>query len=160
MHGIGYFDGATSPRNPGFKGIGGFVKIGDEDFPFSEDLQSFGTNNEAEYEALIKLLEISHQQQLKTLQVFGDSQLIVRQISGEYSVKKPALRKLLKRVQMLMRAFDDVEIAWISRDENERADTLAKESLVPRKIAARKKKKLDASKPRATNTVLKSNRKT
>ncbi|XP_057450055.1 uncharacterized protein LOC130741226 [Lotus japonicus] len=76
------------------------------------------SNNQVEYEALIAGVQ--------RLYIKGDSQLVVKQVKGEYQVKDPQLSKYLEIVQRLMMAVKEVRIEHIPRSQNERADVLAK----------------------------------
>ena len=84
------------------------------------------TNNVAEYEALIIGLEIALEMHIKSLQVFGDSQLIIRQLNGLYEVKNPNLILLHGRAKDLINQFHQIEIVHISRSKYDKADALAK----------------------------------
>lgn len=116
----------VSKGNPGPAGIG--VVMWDEAGSFREEHQMSigeGTNNVAEYEAVLfacrKLKELGY----SAVKMFSDSELLVRQIQGEYRVKNPRLRELYEQVQKLLRSFDDFEIAHVDRGMNARADQLA-----------------------------------
>jgi ribonuclease HI len=87
------------------------------------------TNNVAEYQAL--LLGIEHARALgaRELELVGDSELIVRQVRGEYRVKDAALRELHARVEAALAGFDRWSIRNVPRAENEHADRLVNEVL-------------------------------
>ena len=129
-----YVDGA-SRGNPGECSIGAvaFNEEGDEILQVSEYIGE-GTNNFAEYEALIRalngLLKIkSIQTGDSHLQIFSDSELMVLQIKGEYKVKHFQLREQHKTVSILLRAFAKFDIKHIKRELNEYADSLANKAL-------------------------------
>jgi ribonuclease HI len=84
------------------------------------------SNNEAEYEALIFSLLLALSMDIQKLLVYGDSQLVVRQINGIYEVRKPDLVPYYKAVQRLMNKFEHIHIAHIPRGKNASADALAK----------------------------------
>jgi ribonuclease HI len=84
------------------------------------------SNNEAEYEALIFGVLLALSMDIQKLLVYGDSQLIVRQINGIYEVRKPDLVPYYKAVQRLMNKFEHIHIAHIPRGKNASADALAK----------------------------------
>jgi len=119
-----YVDGASF-GNPGPSGIGFVLAIGDEVVEGSEDI-GWGTNNQAEYRALIRGLREALDHSVDTLHVRGDSQLIVKQVTGEYKVKQPELRKLLIEARSLVEKFKSVRFEHVLRGFNERADALAK----------------------------------
>lgn len=70
-----WFDGSC-PDNPGEMGIGGVIKIGEKTIPISA-AGGVGTNNEAEYKALIAVFNQALESGVEELEVFGDSQLII-----------------------------------------------------------------------------------
>jgi ribonuclease HI len=84
------------------------------------------SNNEAEYEALIFGLLLALSMDIRNVLIYGDSQLVVRQINGIYKVHKPELVPYYKAVQRLMNKFEHIHIAHISRGKNALADALAK----------------------------------
>jgi ribonuclease HI len=87
------------------------------------------TNNIAEYEALLRALEHARRLGARRLQVFSDSELLVRQMEGEYQVKNEGLRPLYEQAQALRRQFDTVAIRHVRRSQNSRADQLCNEAL-------------------------------
>jgi ribonuclease HI len=84
------------------------------------------TNNEAEYEALIAGLELSLELEINAVRIFGDSQLIINQITGEYKVLKPELIQYHKKAMDLMKKIMYVSIEKVTRAVNGEADVLAK----------------------------------
>lgn len=127
-----YTDGGAR-GNPGPAGAGAAIfKDGAEVAHVSKYLGK-RTNNFAEYEALILALEAA----IKTLGsplrgafVRMDSELIVRQMKGEYRVKNSELKKQHERVRALISAsFPGVRFAHVRREENQRADELANEAM-------------------------------
>nr|MCH9869605.1 reverse transcriptase-like protein [Serratia marcescens] len=93
-------------------------------FSFSLDMQL--TNNEAEYEALIAGLLMAKEAEITKIRVYGDSQLIVRQVNGVYEVRKEELKEYCSKAQELMGYFEFVQIEHISRSKNHKADALSK----------------------------------
>ena len=96
-----------------------------------------GTNNIAEYQAVISGMEAAAELGLTHLVVRSDSQLLCRQIWGQYKVKNSALRRMHVDVRRLMSQFAKVVFEHIPREKNERADALA--------TAASRKAKSDRS---------------
>ena len=86
------------------------------------------TNNEAEYLALITLLKAAKEQGIKTLKVFGDSKLVISQVSRQWKINLPHLRLLAQRVWDLSEGMD-ISYHWIPREENKRADILSNEGI-------------------------------
>lgn len=123
-----FFDG-SSKGNPGPAGLG--VIIFDER---GRELRRIGrslgvkTNNEAEYYALLKALEEALKLGAKTVDLYSDSMLLVKQLKGEYKVKAPRLKKLYQRALNLSSRLDKISIHYISRRLNREADTLAKDA--------------------------------
>lgn len=124
----GYFDGA-SRGNPGVAG-GGALLIDKNGTTIWETARFFGkkTNNEAEYSALILLLKAAKERKVTKLDVFGDSKLIVCQVSKTWKINLPHLRALAKEVWEITKDMD-VTYNWIPREENCLADALANEAV-------------------------------
>ncbi len=120
-------DGA-SRGNPGEAGIGCFIQLSDgRTIKISEHI-GITTNNVAEYKALIKGLEAAKEAGAEEIEIFSDSELLVRQICGIYKVKNKNLRELYERVRKLLSKFKLYTITHIKRDDNAIADILAKEA--------------------------------
>lgn len=124
----GYFDGA-SRGNPGVSG-GGALLIDDNGKTIWETARFLGkkTNNEAEYSALILLLKAAKERKITKLEVFGDSKLIVCQVTKTWKINLPHLRALAKEVWEITKDMD-VTYNWIPREENHLADALANEAV-------------------------------
>ena len=125
MHVICYIDG-SSRGNPGPSGAG--VLITDENG--SELLrvpQKIGntTNNVAEYKALILALKQAQLLKADIVEIRSDSQLLVKQMRGEYKIKHPTLAHLATQAYSLMRNFQSVTFTHIRRELNKIADHLA-----------------------------------
>ena len=90
-------------------------------------LQYQTTNNEVEYEALLKGLELAKSVEAKSILVLGDSQLIMGQVNGMYEAKEERMRKYFNKVMRLMKRFEKADFVQIPREENVEADTIAKE---------------------------------
>ncbi|XP_065033909.1 uncharacterized protein LOC135666271 [Musa acuminata AAA Group] len=84
------------------------------------------TNNEAEYEALLAGLQLAREMQVTDIRVIIDSQLVARQLDGEYEARDPTMAKYLAQVRSLAAKFAHFELSNVPRSENQRADTLAK----------------------------------
>ena len=87
------------------------------------------TNNVAEYRALIAGLEKAVELGVDELEVFSDSELLVKQMRGEYKVKKPTLKELSEKAAGLARQFESVTYTAVRREHNELADSLVNEAL-------------------------------
>ncbi|WP_339102953.1 ribonuclease HI [Haloterrigena salinisoli] len=123
-----YFDGG-SRGNPGPAAIGWVIVTGDG--IVAEDGETIGTatNNQAEYEALIAGLEAARDYGYDEIHVRGDSELIVKQVRGEYDTNNPELREKRVTVHELLTAFDEWTLEYVPREVNERADGLVNEAL-------------------------------
>ena len=91
-------------------------------------LQYQATNNEVEYEALLKGLELVKFVEAKSILILEDSQLIMGQINGMYEAKEGQMKKYLEKVLRLVKKFKEANFFQIPREENMEADTLAKEA--------------------------------
>jgi len=123
-----YFDGA-SRGNPGPAAVGWVLVSGDGIVAEGGERIGRATNNQAEYDALIRGLEVAADYGFSEVCVRGDSELIVKQVRGEYDAKEPTLREKRVRVHELLAGFDDWSIDHVPREVNERADDLANEAL-------------------------------
>jgi ribonuclease HI len=87
------------------------------------------TNNVAEYRALVAGLEKARELGLTELEVVSDSELLVKQMRGEYKVKNEALRELSAQATRIARDVGDVRYTAVRREHNELADRLVNEAL-------------------------------
>ena len=87
------------------------------------------TNNVAEYTGLILGLKRAKAMGIKELDVFSDSELIVKQIHGDYAVKADHLKALHEEAQALLKGFPDVHVAHIPREENAAADEMSNRAI-------------------------------
>ncbi len=124
-----FVDGA-SRGNPGMAGAG--IVIRDQEGNVIKKLKRYlglTTNNVAEYQALVTALEAAHGLKIRKVQVFADSELMVKQITGVYKVKSPELRPLYEKAKGLLETFMEFGITHIYREENSLADGLANEAI-------------------------------
>jgi ribonuclease HI len=122
---VAYIDGGAR-GNPGPAGYG--VVIEDEvGRPVAELSEYLGrqTNNYAEYSGLLAALNYTIRHDLKALKVVSDSELMVKQINGEYKVSSPTLKELHQRAMKLIDQLDCFEIKHVLREKNREADRLA-----------------------------------
>lgn len=124
-----HFDGGAR-GNPGPAAIA--AVLADPDGHVLEERSAAigrATNNVAEYQAL--LLGIEHARALgaRELELVGDSELIARQVRGEYRVKDAALRELHAQVKAALAGFDRWSIRNVPREDNAHADRLVNEVL-------------------------------
>ncbi len=130
-----YFDGACQPPRGGGVAGYGFTVTGEgldheEGGLAAPPGSERSTNNVAEYVGAIRALEYLRERGYRgSVRVHGDSQLVIRQMTGEYEVKADHLRPYHERLLALRREFDEVEFVWIPREQNRRADELSKEAV-------------------------------
>lgn len=125
-----FFDGA-SRGNPGESGAGWVVEIHGRKIEGQAYL-GLKTNNQAEYLALIRGLQEAERQRPEgpvKLTVSGDSDLVTKQMTGEWAIKNKNLRELHAKAEQLLAGFDNWSFEWIVREENSRADQLANSAI-------------------------------
>ena len=124
-----HIDGA-SRGNPGEAGFGVFV-ADDKEQPLAELYGYLGraTNNVAEYQALLHALRYALARGARRVQVFSDSELVVKQIDGRYRVKHPDMLPLHREAGSLLRQFERASVTHVRREQNKDADRLANRAL-------------------------------
>ena len=132
-------DGACYP-NPGNMAIGIAIYKNGELFIKISEAIGYGTNNIAEYKALIRGLEEVKKINPERIDVYCDSQLVVKQLNKKYKVKNKGIIPLFNRVEEIIRTIPGkIYFIWNRRDNNFVADGLAKRALVEEEISKRKK---------------------
>lgn len=126
MKGKAFVDGGAR-GNPGPAGAGA-VLDGEQPLAISEYLGE-ATNNVAEYTALLLLLRRALESGYDELEVFADSELMVRQINGQYKVKDAKLRELFFQATELIAKLKKFSLAHIPREQNQAADRLVNEAI-------------------------------
>jgi ribonuclease HI len=118
-----------SRGNPGPAGYG--VHIERDDGSVVELKESLGsaTNNVAEYNGLLAALRWALEHGVKALHVRSDSELLVKQMKGEYRVKNPGLLPLYEEARSLMKQIGRVKFEHVRREFNKDADRLANEAM-------------------------------
>ncbi|MGP8153420.1 MAG: ribonuclease HI family protein [Smithella sp.] len=120
-----FSDGACR-GNPGIGGAGAVITDASESVIWeSKEYLGHCTNNIAEYRALILGLKGALAHGYKNLEVYLDSELLVKQINGSYRVKNDNLKILMKDVRNLLASFDSIGIKHVPRLHNSHADKLA-----------------------------------
>ena len=121
-------DGA-SRGNPGPAAIG--CVIGEDGSVLEKFGRTIGktTNNIAEYKACLAALERMSELHATKVEIFSDSELLVRQINGEYRVKNPGLKPLYGQVMAILRTFETWRVTHVPRSMNAEADRLANKAL-------------------------------
>lgn len=123
-----YTDGG-SRGNPGPSAIGVIIKNEEQNvFELGKYLGS-GTNNEAEYEAIVHGLNAAISRNIKNIICHLDSELVVKQLNGLYKVKNENLKKYYDVCKKLVEKFDSVKFVHIRREKNAEADGLVNKTL-------------------------------
>ena len=120
-----YTDGG-SRGNPGKSGIGAVLK--DEDKKNIAEISEYlgiATNNQAEYTAVIRALEKAQKLGAQNLKFYLDSELIVKQLKGEYKVRNKGLIPLFIKLCKLRDTFEKTSFTHVRREFNKEADALA-----------------------------------
>lgn len=130
-----YTDGGAR-GNPGPAACGVVIKNEKEEIIFEVSRYlGVATNNQAEYEALVLALQKAKEifekenSQNKNIESYLDSELIVKQLNGEYRVKNEGLKPLYEKVSSLIKHFDSIKFMHIPREKNKLADRLVNREL-------------------------------
>lgn len=126
---IAYTDGG-SRGNPG-PAAAGFILYDQNKIQLCAKVLYLGetTNNVAEYTALIKALESAQKFNPQNLSLYSDSELLVRQINGQYKVKSEQIKPLFAQALQLLEKFENWKLKHVTRDKNEQADKLVNRAL-------------------------------
>lgn len=123
-----YIDGA-SKGNPGESGVGIVIYQNDRIIKKISSYIGYGTNNTAEYTALIHALEEAASLKAKSLEINTDSQLLARQLNKVYKVKHENIKNFYNQACSLLTGFEKTVINHIPRELNKLADKLATEAV-------------------------------
>jgi len=126
---VAHIDGGAR-GNPGPAGYGAVIE--DEMGRPVVELSDFlgrQTNNYAEYSGLLAALSYATKHGFKALKVYSDSELMVKQIAGEYKVSSPALKELHAKAVRLIEDLEAFEIKHVPRERNREADWLANRAM-------------------------------
>jgi ribonuclease HI len=123
-----FFDGC-SKANPGPAGAGYHILL--QGRPALTGGRQLGvrTNNAAEYEALLAGLSAARRLGARHVMVLGDSELVVRQLTGEYRVRNADLKPLYERAKTELAQFELWHATWVPRHENQEADKASNRAL-------------------------------
>jgi ribonuclease HI len=122
---VAYIDGGAR-GNPGPAGFG--VSIQSADGVVLEELHGplgIATNNIAEYNGLVTALQWAVDHDARHVHIRADSELLIKQMRGEYQVKNPGLQPLYVRARLLAAQLDDVRFEHVRREFNKEADRLS-----------------------------------
>jgi RecQ family ATP-dependent DNA helicase len=128
-----YFDGA-SKGNPGISGSGAVIYKNKQEIWADSIYTDINTNNVAEYKGLIFGLENAINLKIKKIIVKGDSEIVIKQMKGEYKVSSPNLIYSNQIANELSKQFNNIEYKHIYREKNTRADKLANEGILQRRL--------------------------
>jgi len=116
--------------NPGPAAVGVVIRdAGGEVIADAAEPVGNATNNVAEYRALIRGIELAAQHGATELELYGDSELVVKQIGGEYKVKDAALKPLHAQARAALSAFERWSFSHVRREQNAEADALVNQAL-------------------------------
>ena len=115
--------------NPGPAAVGAVATLEGEVLAERSAYIGEATNNVAEYRALLLGLELARELGARRVEVVNDSELVARQIGGEYKVKNAALKPLFLEAMRTLREFEGWAVRPVRREQNTRADELVNEAL-------------------------------
>jgi len=119
-----------SRGNPGLAAIGVVVRSENGEVVM-DAAEAIGraTNNVAEYRALIRGIELAAQNGATRVELYGDSELVVKQVRGEYKVKDAGLKPLHAEARAALSAFEEWSFSHVRREQNAEADALVNQAL-------------------------------
>ena len=137
---IAYFDGACEPVNPGGTASFGAVVFVDGNrvwetsqifYPI-KGKENETSNNVAEYSGFVSILEylLEMGYEKEEIHVFGDSNLVIKQMFGTWKMRKGFYIPIAKKAKVLVKKFKNMKGFWIPREENSIADELSKAELI------------------------------
>jgi ribonuclease HI len=126
---VAHVDGGAR-GNPGPSGYGVFIQDSQK-HPVAELSEYLGiqTNNFAEYSGLLAALRYARDNGHKALEIVSDSELMVRQLNGQYKVKSELLKPLYEQARAMIRGLDWFKVRHVRREFNKDADRLANEAM-------------------------------
>lgn len=127
-----YFDGSCTPINPNGKmGTGVYIVSENNKFEDSKTYEAKigNTNNVAEYLALIRILKLLKKKTRCHIQINGDSNLVINQMRGIWQIKEGMYKPYAEQAKELLTELkkkNEIELRWIPREQNWKADELSK----------------------------------
>jgi len=118
-----FFDGSTCDRGAGIGIV--LVSPREKKYEFSFPIVATSTNNQAEYQALIKWLELLKEVHADAVEIFGDSMLVINQLARIYECRSEVLITYYEKSIQLLREFKDFRLEYVPRLHNEEANRLA-----------------------------------
>jgi ribonuclease HI len=98
-------------------------------FEFAIPIQPTVTNNQAEYEALLRGLQYLKEAKAISVEIFGDSELVIKQLNGQYECRNDILRNYYEECKEILKSFQLVILQHIPRENNEEANMLTQSAL-------------------------------
>lgn len=132
METILYFDGGIRNKVMAL-GFVAYDMDSNEIFSGSRLCGKDQTSNISEYRALIAGLQASIEAGVSIIHIIGDSQLVIKQVTGAFKTNKEELRQHRDKARELLEEFEEYTIKWVPRNENKRADALVNEVFMKRK---------------------------
>jgi len=149
-----HIDGA-SRGNPGPAAYAFSMVLADGEIIEQAEPMGKTTNNVAEYTALVEALHRAAAAGVTHLDVYSDSELLVKQMRGEYKVKNADLKVLVDEAKQLMISFGDVRFEHVRREQNKRADELCNLALDGKPIKKSVESDLASPSAELTNAAMK-----
>jgi len=116
--------------NPGPAGVGVVATdVGGRELARANDFLGIATNNAAEYRAVLLGLDVAHALGAREVEIVNDSELVARQLEGDYRVKSADLKPLYEAARKRLEQFGRWSIRSVPRERNETADTLVNEAI-------------------------------
>ena len=125
-----WFDGSARP-NPGHCGIGALLRGPHGELVELSRAAGYGNSSEAEYLALIAVLEAAVEHGAAGLTVYGDSQVVIGDVNGDPAAGAPALRTYRERAHALLALLPGATLRWVPRHRNSEADALSQRANLP-----------------------------
>jgi ribonuclease HI len=118
-----FFDGSSCGKGGGVGIL--LISPKGEMFEFAIPIQPTVTNNQAEYEALLRGLQYLKEAKAISVEIFGDSELVIKQLNGQYECRNDILRNYYEECKEILKSFQLVILQHILRENNEEANRLA-----------------------------------
>jgi ribonuclease HI len=121
--GLYFFDGSSCGKGGGVGIL--LISPKGEVFAFAIPIQPTVTNNQAEYETLLRGLQYLREAKAIVVEIFGDSELVIKQLNGQYEYRDDILRNYYKECKEILKSFQLVILQHIPRENNGEANRLA-----------------------------------
>jgi ribonuclease HI len=122
-----FFDGSSCGKGGGVGVL--LISPRGEMFEFAIPIQPTVTNNQAEYEALLRGLQYLREAGAISVEIYGDLELVIKQLNGQYECRSDTLRNYYEECREILKSFQLVILQHIPREHNEEANRLAQSAL-------------------------------